>query len=124
MSQTPPIPTGPEAESRWRRLPWSRRLALGLGGATPADDAEAATSLGHARRLSERNGLWSVVGALSGFVVALFLAIVTDGTVTTESLIIAGGIGVGVGLGFETARRVQSRRLEGRARQVLDTGSG
>lgn len=113
------VPSGREAEQRWRRLDWTKRIDMVLRGNTPETQDEALTALGYARRMLDKNEIWAFLGALSAFVVVLALEMIVQSGLTGQSLILAGGIGVGVGLGLEIGGRMQARKLESRAERAL-----
>lgn len=113
------VPQGREADQRWKDLDRRRRTAL-LGGAHPADREEAKTALGYGHRMRSRANLFAWVGALGAFAVAVAVALLMEGQITTRTFVMAGGIAVGVGFGFEVAGRWWGRRLERNGREALD----
>lgn len=114
-----PFPGGREADQHWKALDRRRRTAL-LRGAHPADREEAKTALGYGHRMRSRANLFAWVGALGAFAVVVAVALLIEDQITTRAFVMAGGVAVGVGLGFEVVGRWWGRRLERNGREALD----
>lgn len=106
-------------DQRWRDLDVRRRWHLVAGKARPQDGHEAVTMLGYARQMRQRSHLWAVVAAVAACATVIALTLAFDGSLATDSLVLAGGIGIGVGLGYEVGGRIQARRLHRKAVAVL-----
>lgn len=113
------LPSGDEAETRWSRLGFGRRIALTVGGEEPSGPEEAVTALAFARRMEEPNPLWALLTAVGAFVVVVALELLVQTTLTAGSWVLAAGVAVGVGLGIGVGGRRQARRLASRAERVL-----
>lgn len=113
------VPRGREAEARWRNLDRSRRREILLKQSEPETEEEATTALGYAWRMLERNLLFSVLGAVSAFVVWLAIAMLVQSELTARTFILAGSAGAAVGLGLAVGGRLRARMLEERAEESL-----
>lgn len=113
------LPSDDEAESRWSRLGFGRRIALTMGGEEPSDPGEAVTALAFARRMEDRNPVWILVTVAGAFVVVIALELLVQTTLTAGSWVLAAGVAVGAGLGMGLGGRRQARRLASRAERVL-----
>lgn len=112
------IPGGRDADRRWKHLGRKRRAAL-LKGAQPGNDEEAVTAMGYGRRMRTRSQLFAFIGAIGAFIVYLAIALLMEGEATRQTLILAGGVAIGVGLAFEIIGRRRGRRLEQNAKEAL-----
>jgi hypothetical protein len=114
------VPRGSEAEARWRSLDRSRRRKILLKQSEPETEEEATTVLGYAWRMLERNLLFSVLGAVSAFVVWLAIAMLVQDDLIARTFIVAGSTGAAVGLGLTIGGRLRARNLEERAEESLE----
>lgn len=112
-------PPGRSIEERWRDLGIRRRWDLVAGGGWPEGRDEAITMLGYARTMRKRSWLWVVVAGLAAFSVVIALEMLIAGSLDTGSVILAGGIAVGVGIGFQLGGRYQARRMHRKAEATL-----
>lgn len=115
------MPEGREAETRWRALDRRRRTEILIKGSEPSSHEEAATTLGYARRMLERNTLMAVPGAVAAFVVWLGLALLVEGTLTGRDFVLAAFAGVAAGLGLGVGGRIRARRLASKAQAALQS---
>lgn len=113
------MPGGREAEEAWRELGRERRTDIIIKGDDPASEREATTALAYARRMQERNGVFALLGAVSAFVVWLAISMLFQDQLGGQDFLLAGAIGVAVGLGLGFGGRLRANNLEERAEDAL-----
>lgn len=75
--------------------------------------------LGYTHQMRRRSQVWAILAAVSAFTIVLAIELLVEGSIGTNSLILAGGIAVGTGLGVELGGRHQARRLRRKAEAAL-----